>query len=97
MHYTVLYFLHLFQGPVVPLDGILPQEKKTSSFCLEHVQKHAQGTATSSLNSATFYRLSEGCDPNAQLCPQKGIMESCGDKKQNKGLAWLSNCVRAVN
>lgn len=75
-----------FQGPLMPANGILPQEKN-SRFCWEHVQKHAQGTATSSLNSATFDRLSEGCGPNAQLCPQKGMMESCGDKKQNKGLA----------
>lgn len=60
---------------------------KNSRFCLEHVQKHAQGTASSSLNFATFYRLSEGSDPNAQLCPQKGMTKSCGVKKQNEGLA----------
>lgn len=93
-HYISYIF---FQGPRMHPSGILPQVKKkktpkNSSFCLECVQKHAQGTATSSLNSATFDRLSEGCDLNAQFCPQKGMMESCGDKKkQNKGLAWLSN------
>lgn len=93
---AALYFLHFFPRPSnVPKWHFA--SRKNSSFCLDHVQKYPQGTATSSLNSATFDRLSEGCDPNVQLWSQKGLMESCGDKKQNKGLAWLSNCVRAVN